>query len=100
MAAATVALPAGIDQTKAVLNTAIDADDGSPILCASALKALAGWRAHLVSITTAGKKRKEIRSGVDPATLASLIISSLEGALVVSPPRTRPQSSASGSQAP
>jgi len=42
------------------------------------------WRAHLVSIITAGKNRKEIKPGVDPAALATLIISSLEGALVLS----------------
>jgi hypothetical protein len=41
------------------------------------------WRAHLVSIITAGKKSKEIRPGVDPAALATLIIASLEGALVI-----------------
>jgi TetR/AcrR family transcriptional repressor of nem operon len=67
-----------------LLNTAVDTDDGNPILRESALKALGMWRAHLVSIITAGKKSKEIRLGVDPATLATLIISSLEGALVVS----------------
>jgi TetR/AcrR family transcriptional repressor of nem operon len=67
-----------------LLNTAIDADDGNPILRESALKALGVWRAHLVSIITAGKKSKEIRPGVDPATLATMIISSLEGALMVS----------------
>ena len=67
-----------------LLNTAIDAYDGNPILRASALKALGVWRAHLVSIVTAGKKRKEIRPGVDPAAFATMIISSLEGALMVS----------------
>ena len=66
-----------------LLNTAIDADDGNPVLRASALKALGVWRAHLVSIITAGKKRKEI-SLVHPVALATLIISSLEGALMVS----------------
>jgi TetR/AcrR family transcriptional regulator, transcriptional repressor for nem operon len=67
-----------------LLNTAIDADDGNPVLRESAVKALGVWRALLVSIITAGKKRKEIRPGVDPAALATLIISSLEGALMVS----------------
>ena len=67
-----------------LLNTAIDADDGNPVLRESALKALGVWRAHLVSIITAGKKSKEIKPSVDPAALATLIISSLEGALVVS----------------
>src|ERR1700757_3782794 len=42
-----------------LLNTAVDADDGNPILRASALKALGLWRAHLVSIITAGKKTRK-----------------------------------------
>jgi hypothetical protein len=55
-------------------------DDGNPILRKSALKAL-GVR-HALSIITAWKKSKEIRP-VDPAALATLIIASLEGALVI-----------------
>jgi TetR/AcrR family transcriptional regulator, transcriptional repressor for nem operon len=67
-----------------LLNTAIDADDGSPVLRDRALKALRGWRRHLISIVTHGIERKEIKRGVVPKKLATVIISSLEGALMMS----------------
>jgi TetR/AcrR family transcriptional repressor of nem operon len=67
-----------------LLNTAIDADDGNPVLRASALKALGVWRDHLRSIIDVGIKRREIKRSIDPTRLATLIISSLEGALMIS----------------
>jgi TetR/AcrR family transcriptional repressor of nem operon len=67
-----------------LLNTAIDSDDGNPILRERALAALRGWRRRLAAIVAAGIKRKEIRRGVDPKRTASLIISALEGALMMS----------------
>ena len=67
-----------------LLNTAIDADDGDPILRERALKALRGWRRILNEIVTKGIERKEIRPTVDPRKLTALVISSLEGALMMS----------------
>lgn len=67
-----------------LLNTAIDADDGNPVLRERALRALGKWRDLLLSITNEGKRRREIRPGVDPSRLATVIISSLEGALMIS----------------
>ena len=67
-----------------LLNTAIDADDGNPVLRERARKALREWRDLLSSIVRAGVERKEIRRGVDADKLATLIISSLEGALMIS----------------
>ncbi len=67
-----------------LLNTAIDADDGNDILRLRALKALRGWRGRLGSIIRQGIDRKEIRREVDPKDLATIIISSLEGALMMS----------------
>jgi TetR/AcrR family transcriptional repressor of nem operon len=66
-----------------LLNTAIDTDDGNPILRARARKALRGWRSDLVSVIRAGIKAREIRPRVDAKKLATLIISSLEGAIMV-----------------
>ena len=66
-----------------LLNTAIDADDGNPVLRKRARKALREWRDLLISITHAGIKRKEIKRTVDAEKLATLIISSLEGALMI-----------------
>ena len=67
-----------------LLNTAIDADDGNPVLRQRARQALQQWRDRLREIIRTGIERKEIRRGVDPGKLATLIISSLEGALMVS----------------
>ncbi len=67
-----------------LLNTAIEADDGNPVLRERARKAFRQWQDRLSEIIRTGLKRKEIRSGVDPKKLATLIIASLEGALMVS----------------
>lgn len=67
-----------------LLNTAIDADDGNPVLRERARKGLHDWRDQLRSIVDNGIKRGEIRRGVDAKEVATLIISSLEGALVIS----------------
>lgn len=66
------------------LNTAVEADDGNLLLRGLALQAFRGWRDRLRSMIDAGIKRCEIRRGVDAKALATLIISSLEGALMIS----------------
>ena len=67
-----------------LLNTAIDADDGNAILRARAAKALRGWRGRLITIIMKGLENKEIKPDVDPEQLSTLVISSLEGALMMS----------------
>jgi len=67
-----------------LLNTAIDADDGNSILRERARKALHQWQDLLSEIVRTGIKRKEIRNGVDPKRLVTLIVGSLEGALMIS----------------
>lgn len=67
-----------------LLNTAIDADDGSPVLRDLALQALRGWRANLIYVIKRGVERKEIKRGVNPKTIADLVMSSLEGAKMIS----------------
>ena len=66
-----------------VLNTAIEADDGSPLLRERARAAWRQWRDALAEIVAAGLKRKEIRPDTDAKEVATLIISSLEGALMI-----------------
>jgi TetR/AcrR family transcriptional repressor of nem operon len=66
-----------------LLNTAIDTDDGNSVLRERARKALRGWRNYLISMINAGIKVRDIRSGVDAKKLATLIISSLEGAVML-----------------
>ena len=67
-----------------ILNTAIDSDDGNPMLRERVRKALRKWVARLESIVKTGRKRGDIRRGADPRTVATLILASLEGALMIS----------------
>src|ERR1700683_121064 len=66
-----------------LLNTAIDTDDGNSVLRERARKALRGWQSYLISMISAGIKAREIRSRVNAQELATLIISSLEGAIML-----------------
>jgi len=66
-----------------LLNTAIDTDDGNSVLRERARKAFRGWRSYLISMIRAGVKAREIRPKVDTKKLATLLISSLEGAVMV-----------------
>jgi len=67
-----------------VLNTATDADDGNPLLRARVAKALRSWLNCLHVIVEQAQKRGEARSGIDPKVVATLIVASLEGALMMS----------------
>jgi TetR/AcrR family transcriptional repressor of nem operon len=67
-----------------LMNTAVEADDGNPVLRARARKALQGWTERLSRITAEGIKKHEIDRRVTPRQLSELIISSLEGALLIS----------------
>jgi TetR/AcrR family transcriptional repressor of nem operon len=67
-----------------LLNTAIEADDGNPILRARVSKAVRSWVAQLQSVVTDAIKRGEIRPDADPKTVATLIVATLEGALMMS----------------
>jgi TetR/AcrR family transcriptional repressor of nem operon len=66
-----------------LLNTAVDSDDGNSVLRERAREALRGWRDSLVAVIRAGIKAREIRPRVEAKNLATLIISSLEGAIMV-----------------
>ena len=67
-----------------LLNTAIDSDDGNPQLRGKARRALSSWLDRLQCIVNDGQRRGEVRSDVDPTELATLIVSTLEGGLMVS----------------
>jgi TetR/AcrR family transcriptional repressor of nem operon len=66
-----------------LLNTAIDTDDGNPVLRQRARKALRGWRNYIISVIRSGIKAREIRPKVDAKKVANLIISSLEGSFML-----------------
>jgi TetR/AcrR family transcriptional regulator, transcriptional repressor for nem operon len=67
-----------------ILNTAIDADDGNPVLRAHVAKALRTWMTRLQNIVEQAQERGETQHRVDPKAVVTLIIASLEGALMMS----------------
>ena len=67
-----------------LLNTATDSDDGNPALRVKARRALRLWLDRLQMIAEEGRRQGEVRNGVDSAELATLIVSTLEGSLMVS----------------
>jgi TetR/AcrR family transcriptional repressor of nem operon len=67
-----------------LMNTAIDADDGNPVLRKLAFDAIADWKARLAAIVEQGIRRKEIRRSVHPRRIANTIVATLEGALMIS----------------
>jgi TetR/AcrR family transcriptional repressor of nem operon len=66
-----------------LLNTAVDTDDGNSVLRERARRALRGWRSYVISMIDAGIKARQIRPRVDAKKLATFIISSLEGAIMI-----------------
>ena len=67
-----------------LMNTAIDADDGNPVLRDLALQGIKDWKGRLAAIVEEGIRRKQIRKRTDPRQIANTIISTLEGALMIS----------------
>ena len=67
-----------------LLNTAIDSDDGNPVLRGKARAALDQWRASIADIVRQGQQNGELRGDIDPAAVATIVIASLEGAVMMS----------------
>ncbi len=67
-----------------LLNTAVDADDGNPMLRKLALDSFCDWRERLAAIVTEGIQRRQIRKDVEPRRIANTMIATLEGALLLS----------------
>lgn len=66
-----------------VMNSIIESDDAHPALRESARNAMDGLRALVRRTTQRGIERGEIRPGVDPEALATVMVSLLEGALAL-----------------
>lgn len=67
-----------------VMNTAIDADDGNPLLRARARAAMDRLREMVRRTAESGVARGELRADTDPDTLATVLISTIEGGIVMS----------------
>lgn len=66
-----------------LLNTAVDADDGSKLLRKLVRSAFRDWRKRIAAIVQDGIAAGEIRSSVNPEQIADTLIAALEGGLVL-----------------
>lgn len=66
-----------------IMNTAIEQDDGDPTLRAQAQAALDEWRDTLAQLVQTGIDRGDFYATCDPDEVATIIISGLEGALML-----------------
>ncbi|RZK26525.1 MAG: TetR/AcrR family transcriptional regulator [Flavobacterium sp.] len=65
-----------------ILNTATEADDTHPELRERASNALKFWKASIENQIKRGIKRNEIKPGTNPAEIAVIIMSVIEGAIM------------------
>ena len=66
-----------------VLNTAIEADDTHPALRDHARRAMDEWREFIQRTVVKGIERGQVRPEVEPDELATFIIATLEGAIMM-----------------
>jgi len=71
-----------------LLNTAVDTDDGNPVLRERARKALRDWRGYIISVIRTGIHARQIRPKVEAKRVATLIVSSLDAFMVYRLERT------------
>ena len=67
-----------------ILNTAIEADDANEVLRDRARSAMDDWRATIHRVVNKGIERQEIRPGTDADEVATIFITTLEGAVMLS----------------
>lgn len=67
-----------------IMNTAIESDDAYPSLRDRAATAMNSWRSLIISIVQKGIKKQEVKPDVDAETVASFLISAIEGAIMMS----------------
>jgi len=79
-----VETPAAVPGGCPLMNTAIDADDGNPVLRSLVKEGLADWKKRLTEVVELGIRSGEISSKTQPRTVANTIIATLEGALMIS----------------
>ena len=67
-----------------ILNTIVDSDDGDPALQERVLAVVNNWEALIKSIVTRGIAQGSVRANVDPQAVATLLIATLEGGILLS----------------
>lgn len=66
-----------------LLNTATDCDDGNPALRDLVQKTLRRWRIRIAAIVEGGIRTGEIQPLTSPRSAANVLISTLEGAIMI-----------------
>ena len=66
------------------MNAAIEADDADPLLKDKVREAMDGLLGMVRNLVQEGIKKGEVKPGVDPEFVATVFISTLEGALALS----------------
>jgi TetR/AcrR family transcriptional repressor of nem operon len=79
-----VETPSSIPGGCPLMNTAIDSDDGNPVLRQLARDGIQAWKQKLSAIVEEGMERGEITRRTEPQRVANIIIAMLEGALMIS----------------
>jgi TetR/AcrR family transcriptional regulator, transcriptional repressor for nem operon len=67
-----------------LMNTAVEADDNQPALRARARKAMDDCLATIRRIAAKGRERRELRAAANPEQVATVLMGTLEGALMIS----------------
>ena len=67
-----------------IMNTAIESDDAYPLLRDRALAAMQSWHDLVVRIISIGIEKGELSKTVDPEAVASFLISTIEGSIMLS----------------
>ncbi len=67
-----------------ILNTAIESDDTHPTLRKQAQLAMDGWCGLIQRIVNKGIERGELRSTVDAEAVATILIATIEGGVILS----------------
>lgn len=67
-----------------LLNSAVDSDDGNPLLREQVRAAIGDWQQIIQQMVEAGQQQGELRSDLIAATVSTTIIGALEGALMLS----------------
>lgn len=67
-----------------LLNTAVDSDDAHPALRIRTQQAMDSWRSLIERIVAKGVARHELQPTADPETVASILIATIEGGIMLS----------------
>lgn len=66
-----------------ILNTIVDSDDGDPALRERVVAVVTGWEQLIERIVTEGVAQGTLRSDIDPQAVATLLIATLEGGILL-----------------